>query len=112
MASPALRLQIMSVDVVAFADRRDYAADVLAILHDRVAYREVAQRDLVADGHVMVGYGAQLAVILRHDAQQFGPCLEAFDDDDTDVVAMIMYQQMRCGSHAFRAESDRYVFYK
>jgi hypothetical protein len=102
----------MSVDVVAFTDRRDYAADVLAIFHDRVAYREVAQRDLVTDGHVMVGYGAQLAVILCDDAQQLGACLEAFDDDDPDIVPMIVYQQMRCGSHASEAEGYRDVFYK
>src|SRR5690348_15479253 len=105
MASPALRLQIMSVDVIALADRSDYAAYVLAILHDRVAYREVAQRDLVADRHVMVGYGAQLAVILCYDAKQVGARLEAFDDDDADVVPAIVYEQMRCGSHGLQDES-------
>ena len=89
----------MGVDVVALADGRDYAPDVLPILHDGVAYRQVAQRDLMTDRHVMVGYSAKLAVILRQDAQQLGALLEAFDDDDPDIVAMIVYQQMRCGSH-------------
>jgi hypothetical protein len=101
----------MSVDVVAFADRRHYAAYVLAILHDRVADRQVAQRNLVTDRHVMVGYGAQLAVILRYDAHELGARLEAFDDDDADIVPMVVYEQMRWGSHGLQSAEVIYAFY-
>src|SRR5262245_11211563 len=102
MGSPALGLQVVSVNVIALTDGRDHAAYVLAVLDDRVAYGKIAQRDLVPDRHVLVGYRAQLAVVLRDDAQHVGACLQVFDDDDTDIVTVIVYQEVRGGCHDIR----------
>jgi hypothetical protein len=79
------------VDVIALTDGGDDATYVLAVLDDRCADREVPQRDLVADRHILVVYGVQLAVILGHDAQQIGTGGEILDHYDADVVAVIVY---------------------
>ena len=60
----------MRVNVVALADGCDDPAYILAVLDDRIADPEIAQRDLVANRHVLVVYRAQLAVILRHDDEE------------------------------------------
>src|ERR1700738_2236271 len=91
MTSPALGLEVVGMDVIALADGSDDATYVLAVFDDRFADREVAQRDLVADRHILVVYGARLAVILGHDAQEIGPRGEILDHHDPDVVAVVVY---------------------
>jgi hypothetical protein len=41
----------------------------------------------------------------RDDAQHVGACFQAFDDDDTDIVTVIVYQQVRGSCHAIRVPS-------
>jgi hypothetical protein len=91
MTSPALRLQVVGVDVVALADGGNDAAYILAVLDDCVADGEVAQRDLVSDRHVLVGYRAQLAVVLGYDDEELRSGREVLDDHDADVVAVVVY---------------------
>jgi hypothetical protein len=91
MTSPALRLQVVGVNVVALADGGNDAAYILAVLDDRIADREIAQGDLVPDRHVLVGYCAQLAVVLGYDDEELRSGSEVLDDHDADVVAVVVY---------------------
>src|ERR1700722_13351174 len=91
MTSPALRLQVVGVNVVALADGGNDAAYILAVLDDRVADREIAQGDLVSDRHVLVGYRAQLAVILGDDDEELRSGGKVLDDHDADVIAVVVY---------------------
>jgi hypothetical protein len=91
MTSPALRLQVVGVNVVALADGGNDAAYILAVLDDRVADREIAQGDFVPDRHVLIGYCAQLAVVLGYDNEELRSGGEVLDDHDADVVAVVVY---------------------
>jgi hypothetical protein len=91
MTSPALGLEVVGMDVIALADGSDDATYVLTVFDDRCADREVAKRDLVADRHILVVYGVQLAVILGHHAQQSGAGGEILNHHDPDVVTVIVY---------------------
>ena len=81
----------MSMDVLAFFDRRDDSADVLAVFDHGIADREVSERDFVTDRHVLIDRGAKFAVILGHDAQQARSGDQLFDDHDADIIATIVH---------------------
>src|ERR1700730_6939236 len=82
------------MDVITFADWGNDAANILSVFDDRVPDREILERDLVADRHVLVDDGAELAVVLGNHAEPIRACGEVLDDYDTDVVAAIMYEHM------------------
>ena len=52
---PALGFAVVGVDMGPLGDVSDELADVLAVFDGRVALLEILQRDLVADGHVLLG---------------------------------------------------------
>jgi hypothetical protein len=87
------------MDVVAFAHGRDYATDILAVLDDGVAHREVLQRNLVTDGYILIADGMKLAVILGDDAEHVGAGREILYDDHADVVAAVMDEKVRYFGH-------------
>src|SRR5436305_1055767 len=60
--SPPLGLHVMHVDVLAAADVGDGAADVLAVLPDRLAVLDVDERHLVADRNVVAGAQAEVRI--------------------------------------------------
>jgi cobalamin biosynthesis Mg chelatase CobN len=91
----------MSMDVLAFFDRRDDSADVLAVFDHGIANREVSQRDFMTDRHVLIDGCAKLAVIFGHDAQQTRSGDEVFDDYDADIIVAIVHQEMGPVVHAF-----------
>src|ERR1700737_2032137 len=88
---PPLRLQIVGMDVVTFADRGNHAANVLSVFDDCVPDSEILERDLVADRHVLVDDGAELAVVLGDHAEPIRACGEVLAHYTTDVVAAVMY---------------------
>src|SRR5687767_10857337 len=55
VASPALGLEVLGVDVLADARVGDHLADVLAVLDDGVALLQRLERHLVADRDVLPG---------------------------------------------------------
>ena len=91
---PTLGLEVVDMDMLALGDRRDDAADVLSVLGHRVADREVDERHLVADRHIMAGGEAEIGIVLGHDAEHVGAGLEAFDHDHADVVLAIVHEQL------------------
>src|SRR5690606_30124957 len=68
--SPALRLQIVNVNVLAFGSGRDHSPDVLAILDRGGAFFQVYERNLVADGHIISCNDLEIAVVFGHDASK------------------------------------------
>jgi hypothetical protein len=112
MTSPALGLQVVGVNVIAFANGGNDAAYILAILDDRVTDGEVLESDFVPYGHVLVVNCTHLAVILGNDHEQVGTGLEIFDHHDAHVIAVVVDQQVRgpvrCSCHGLSGKV-RYV---
>src|SRR5882757_2144376 len=98
--SPALGLEIMNVDVLAYGRIGGHAADVLAVLEDRLALLQRLEGHLVADRDVVLGLELHRLVGLGDDAQHIGAGAQALDHDDADVVLRAVDQKVRC-SHAF-----------
>lgn len=85
----------MGVHVFALTDGGRDATNVLAILNYRVSNLEILQCNLMADWNVLTERTAKFAVVLDHDAQHVYTSDEILDNDDTDVVTHIMYEQLR-----------------
>jgi hypothetical protein len=83
------------MDVIALANGRNYAADVLTVLDHGIANGQVLQCDLVAEGYVLIEEAAELAVILGYDAVQISAGGKVLDDYHADVVAAVMHEQVR-----------------
>jgi hypothetical protein len=98
------------MNVIAFPHRCHDPADVLTVFDHRVADRQVLQRDLVADGDVLVYDGAKLAVILGNDAEHVGTGSEILDDDHADVITAVVREQVRYLCHSDAGVTQ--VFYK
>jgi hypothetical protein len=81
--------------MIAFAHGRNYAADVFAVLDYGIADRQILQGDFVSKRHVLIEDPVKLAVILGYDAEEVGAGCEILDDHDADVVAAIVYEQVR-----------------
>src|SRR4051812_41898392 len=94
LGSPALGLDVMNMEVLAAADRRDDAADVDAVLDHRVAGLVVAQGDLVTDRDVIPGDDRDVPVLLHDPAGQLLAGLDPLDDDDADAVPVLMDDEM------------------
>src|SRR5262245_43413510 len=85
-SSPALRLDVVDVGVLAALDVRHRPADVLAIFQDRVARLDVGEGDLVPDRHVMLRLEPEGRVRFGDQAQHVCTRLQTFNDHDPDRV--------------------------
>ena len=74
------------MDVLTFADGLDDLADVFAVFDDGVADLHIDQGDFVADGDVGERGDGEFAVVFCGYTEHVGAALQAFDDDDGDVV--------------------------
>jgi len=81
--------------MVALAHRRNYAADVFAVLDPGIADRQILQGDFVPQRDVLIEDASKLAVILGYDAEEIGAGCEILDDHHADVVAAVVYEQVR-----------------
>jgi hypothetical protein len=81
--------------MVALAHRHNYAADVFAVLDHGIADRQILQGYFVPKRHVLVEDSAKLAVILGYDAEQVCAGSEILYDHNADVVAAVVYEQLR-----------------
>lgn len=61
----------------------------------RIALFEVVERNLVADGHVMLGGQAECGMVLRDAAQHVRAGRQALDQDDADIVSLLVHKQVR-----------------
>src|SRR5581483_5039816 len=89
------------MDMLALADGGRDSTDIFAVFHDRVPGSEIAQGDLMPDGHILDHGGAKFTVVLCNDAQHVGSGGEVFNDHDPDVVAVIVHEQMRVVCHGY-----------
>jgi len=85
----------MNVDMPALDGVTDHAANILAILYDRIASLEGFQRNLVADRNIVPCGQLHGAIILGEDTKHLGAGLQAFDDNDTDVIFRAMNKKVR-----------------
>lgn len=97
---PALRFQIVGMDVVAAADRGNDAAYILAVLDDSVAHREVSQGNLVPDRNVLIRDGAQLAIVFGYYTEELRSGRETLDHHHANVVPMVVHEQVRFCVHS------------
>src|SRR5215475_2441992 len=99
-ASPALGFEILHVHVLARGCIGAHAADVLAVLEDRIALLQGLEGHLVADGNIVAGFEIQSLVGLGDDAQHVGAGSQPLDHHHADVILWAMDQEVRC-CHAF-----------
>ena len=79
------------ITVIALRSCGDHLADVFAVLDDRIAVGEISERNFVPDGDIVIRLDLEVAVVFRDDAQQLVAGFDAFDDDDTYIVAVVMH---------------------
>ena len=91
----------------ALADRRDHFADILAVFGDRIADLKIRQRNLVADGHIVVTRQLEIGIIMGHDAGHVRAGFQIFDDNHADIVLVVMDQQVRDTQRNLQRNSDR-----
>src|SRR3954468_12767839 len=83
----------------ALRNRRDDLADVHAVLDDGVAGLVVAQRNLVADGNVVLRLDLDFLVLVHDPADKRLAGLDALHYDDAYAVALVVHDEMNhCGS--------------
>src|SRR2546423_10751055 len=88
--------------MLAPGDRSHHFADVDAVLDDRVALAVVTQRELMADGNVVLRHDFEVLVLFHDPAVDMLPGLHAFHDDDADAVALLVHHEM---NHALPAKT-------
>src|SRR3954463_11367171 len=91
--------------MLALGDRLYHAADVHAVLDDRIALAIVLQRELVADGNVVPRHDLDVLVVFHDPAGEMLARLHPFDDDDADAVALLVHHEM---NHALPLEVGNY----
>src|SRR5258708_1269755 len=95
--SPALGLYIVHVGVLPHLDGRNGAADVHAVLDHGVAVLQLSDRELVADGDIVLRADLDVFVLVHDPADQLLPCLHALDDDHSDGVVFVVHYEMNHG---------------
>ena len=81
--------------VAAFRDIGNKPADIMAVFDRRLAIGQIAERNFVPDRHVIIDDKMKVGVVFGDDAQHLGSGLEAFNDNNADVVPFVMDKQMR-----------------
>src|SRR5882672_3061874 len=94
LLSPALGLDIVHVGVLAHLDRRNGAPDVHAVLDHGVAVLELSDRELVADGDIVLRADLDVLVLVHDPAGQLLPCLHPLDDDHSDGIVFVVHYEM------------------
>jgi hypothetical protein len=84
--------------VFAFGNVCDDPANVLTVLDHGGTGFEVLQRNLVADGDVLLHCEPEIRVIGGNHAEHPAARCEAFNDNDADIVRAIMNEQL-WGAH-------------
>src|SRR6267142_477080 len=92
--SPALRLDVVNVGVLADFNRRHGAADVDAVLDHGIFGGERANGELVTDRDVALCTNLDLSVLIHDPAGQVLGGLYAFDDHHTHRVTFIVHNEM------------------
>ena len=85
------------MNMVAGRERHNNLADILPVLNDRIAFLEIGQCNLVADGNILPCSKGEVGIIFGNYTKHFVAGLEVFNHDNADVVTFIVYQQMRNG---------------
>ena len=91
---PALRLDVVDVQVLAGADVLDRAADIHAVLDDGVARPDRPDRQLVADRDVRPGVELDHLVLVHDPAIQACAGLQALHHHHAHTVALVMDDEM------------------
>src|SRR6266481_9458321 len=94
MSLPALGLDIVHMGVLAHLDGRNGAPDVHAVLDYGVVALELSDRELVADGDIVLRTDLDVLVLVHDPADQLLPCLHALDDDHSDGVVFVVHYEM------------------
>src|SRR3954462_15418698 len=93
--SPPLGLEIMHVNVLAFADVGDRLADVLAVFPHGVAVLDVGKRDLVADRNSHLRLEPERGIVGGDHARHRRAGLEALDHDNADRILLVVHEELR-----------------
>src|SRR3954467_908556 len=93
--------------VLALGDRLHDFADIDPVLDDAIALAVVAQRELVADGNVVLRHDFDIPVLFHDPAVDMLAGLDALHDDDADAVAFLVHHEM---NHAIPAQ-EKGLFY-
>src|SRR4051812_48032205 len=88
--------------MLAAGNRPHHFADVDAVLDDGVALAVVAQRELVADGNVVLRHDFEVLVLFHDPSVDMLPGLHSLDDDDADAIALLVHHEM---NHALPAKT-------
>ena len=92
----------MDVDVITLRDIGHGVADVLAVFDDRIAIADILQGKFVPQRNRIVHGQADGLVAIHNPARQVVARCDAFHNDHTDDVALIVNQKIRC----FAAQSQ------
>jgi hypothetical protein len=91
---PPFGLQIVDVNMAAFADIGDNSADIMSVLHHGVANFEVAKSDFVTEGDGIERLEANGFVGLHDPTDDFLSGLDIFDNDDAHGVGFIVHDEI------------------
>jgi hypothetical protein len=90
---PPLGFQVVNVNVLARADFGDHTSDILAVLDDAIAEREITEGDFMTERDVLPGGEPETAAVIEHRAHNLLPCADV-DDGHADVVALIVNENV------------------
>ena len=94
--SPLARFDVMDVDVITLRDIGHGVADILAIFDDRIAIANILQGKFMPQRNRIVDSQADGLVAIHNPTRQVVARCDAFHNDHTDDVALIVNQKIRC----------------
>ena len=86
----------MDVDVIPLRDVGYGVADVFTVFDDRIAIADILQGKFVPQRNRIVHGQADGLVTIHNPARQVVARCDAFHNDHTDDVALIVNQKIRC----------------
>jgi hypothetical protein len=93
-ALPAFCPEIVDMDVLPGPHVGNEPADILAVFDRRIAGLQVFQGHLVTDRDVIGADQAEGRIVVGDDAEHVRSGLQAFDDNNADIVLVIMDEQL------------------
>jgi hypothetical protein len=91
---PPFGLQIVDVNMAAFADIGDNSADIMSVLEHGVANFQVTKSDFVTEWHGIERLEANGLVGFHNPTGDFFAGLDVFDDDHANGVGFIVHDEI------------------
>lgn len=82
------------MNMLSARDGRDDLTDVLAVFDYGVSDLQVDEGNLVSDRNVVARREPEIGVVLGDDAQHVCARFQSFDHDNTNVVFVIVHEQL------------------